>query len=475
MSIGFSTAEAIQRDPFVRAGAIAAWRSPPDFVSVNIGARARVGRPRARGAARRHSRSSRPASPRPATARRSWRRARSPIARCADAGRGRYGGADRRAGARRNRARRRRAAVAWLRPAQPGKVLAAGAAAWPRRSRWAWRTMLELADGLGSALDQLRARRGRCRADRRAGPVTAGRGRVFECCKALPDGPSTSKVSLGGGLVSSPRRAPYSLAASEEGSGAMGTQEHQAVIAGGGIRRGPTPSGPTAMCWVCQEIDRTRSSRSSAARALYLGELSSGARRRDPGVPPGFCIGDDERIPADHGKQAPSRSTILLDRRCHRLNAGDRSARSASSARGDPPDPRRGRHPRRRGSGDHARARPPRRAGRIRRPIECDGRGPADSLIRRSARHVPERRGASRDPAARQPRLGLAVHRASRDLSPAKRLRSPQGLTWRSSCSRWSSRTRPAFSSRQTPSRRTGRSPRSTPVSVSARPWSPVW
>ncbi len=37
MRIGFSTAEAIERDPFARAGAIAAWRSPPDFVSVNIG------------------------------------------------------------------------------------------------------------------------------------------------------------------------------------------------------------------------------------------------------------------------------------------------------------------------------------------------------------------------------------------------------------------------------------------------------
>jgi len=37
LPIGLSTAEAIDRDPFARAAATQAWRTPPDFVSVNVG------------------------------------------------------------------------------------------------------------------------------------------------------------------------------------------------------------------------------------------------------------------------------------------------------------------------------------------------------------------------------------------------------------------------------------------------------
>jgi uncharacterized protein (DUF849 family) len=37
LPIGLSTAEAIDRDPFRRAAAIRDWRTPPDFVSVNVG------------------------------------------------------------------------------------------------------------------------------------------------------------------------------------------------------------------------------------------------------------------------------------------------------------------------------------------------------------------------------------------------------------------------------------------------------
>jgi uncharacterized protein (DUF849 family) len=36
LRLGLSTAEAIDRDPFARAAAVAAWRTPPDFVSVNL-------------------------------------------------------------------------------------------------------------------------------------------------------------------------------------------------------------------------------------------------------------------------------------------------------------------------------------------------------------------------------------------------------------------------------------------------------
>jgi uncharacterized protein (DUF849 family) len=36
LPLGLSTAEAIDRDPFARAAAVASWRTPPDFVSVNL-------------------------------------------------------------------------------------------------------------------------------------------------------------------------------------------------------------------------------------------------------------------------------------------------------------------------------------------------------------------------------------------------------------------------------------------------------
>src|SRR5687767_11330591 len=36
LPVGLSTSETIDRDPFARAAAVAAWRRPPDFVSVNV-------------------------------------------------------------------------------------------------------------------------------------------------------------------------------------------------------------------------------------------------------------------------------------------------------------------------------------------------------------------------------------------------------------------------------------------------------
>lgn len=36
LPVGLSTAESIDRDPFARAAAIKRWRTPPDFVSVNL-------------------------------------------------------------------------------------------------------------------------------------------------------------------------------------------------------------------------------------------------------------------------------------------------------------------------------------------------------------------------------------------------------------------------------------------------------
>jgi uncharacterized protein (DUF849 family) len=37
LPVGLSTAEGIDHDPFARAAAVRAWRTPPDFVSVNLG------------------------------------------------------------------------------------------------------------------------------------------------------------------------------------------------------------------------------------------------------------------------------------------------------------------------------------------------------------------------------------------------------------------------------------------------------
>ena len=139
-------------------------------------------------------------------------------------------------------------------------------------------------------------------------------------------------------------------------------------------------------------------------------------------MPAGFCVTTDafRRIMAD----APS-----IDEAARSAVAPEpgRPGGDPHAQRGDPTDPRRGRRPRRSGGGDHRRARPARRASRLRRPIERDGGGPADGLLRGPAGHVPERRGAGGDPPAHQPVLGLAVHRAGRDLPPAQRLRPPEG------------------------------------------------
>ena len=63
----------------------------------------------------------------------------------------------------------------------------------------------------------------------------------------------------------------------------------------------------------------------------------------------------------------------------------------------------------------------------VRRPIQRDGRGPADRLLCRPAGHLPQCRGSDRDHPARQPVLGLAVHRTSRDLPPGQGHRPPRG------------------------------------------------
>ena len=166
------------------------------------------------------------------------------------------------------------------------------------------------------------------------------------------------------------------------------------------------------------EVDETQVA-VVGGKGAHLGALSriDGIR-----VPAGFCVTTDafRRIVAE----APSIDDRLDQ--LSRLDPDDREAIRALSA-----EIRRTVEeiavPWRSRGGDHRRSRPARRAGRLRRPIQRDGRGPADGLLRRPAGHVPERRRPGRDPRARQPVLGLAVHRAGRDLPPAQRHRPPHG------------------------------------------------
>ena len=167
-----------------------------------------------------------------------------------------------------------------------------------------------------------------------------------------------------------------------------------------------------------RRIDRTQVA-VVGGKGAHLGELS---RIEGISVPAGFCVTTDafRRVMAD----APSIDDRLD--RLSRLNPDDRESirtlsaeiRRTIEAIALPDD---------RGGGDQRRARPARRASRLRRPIQRDGGGPADGILRRPAGHVPEHRGAGGDPPARQPVLGLALHRASRDLPPAERLRPPRG------------------------------------------------
>ena len=166
-----------------------------------------------------------------------------------------------------------------------------------------------------------------------------------------------------------------------------------------------------------QEIDRTRTAL-VGGKGAQLGELSriDGIR-----VPAGFCVTTDafQRIVAE----APS-----IDDRLDRLSRLKAETGSDPRAqRRDPPDDRSGRHPRRSRGGDHPRARPARRARRLRRPIERDGGGLADRLVRGPAGHVSQRHRAGGDPRARQPVLGVALQRAGGDVPAAERPRSPQG------------------------------------------------
>ena len=215
-----------------------------------------------------------------------------------------------------------------------------------------------------------------------------------------------------------------------------------------------------------EEIDKTQVAL-AGGKGANLGELS---RIEGIHVPAGFCVTTDafRRIMTT----APGIDDQLGQ--LSRLDPCDRQAIRTLSA-----EMRRTLEgiaiPDGSGGGDHPLGRPARRASCLRRAVQRDGGGLADGFLRGPAGHVPERRGAGCDPQARQPLLGLAVHRAGRDLPPAERFRPPEGPDGRGRAADGRSRRRPASCSRPTPSPPTGRSSPSRPASASARPWSPAW
>src|SRR3954467_1271434 len=108
-----------------------------------------------------------------------------------------------------------------------------------------------------------------------------------------------------GGLFQAPGCAPYSLAASGEGSNAMGAEEHAAVVG-------------------LHEIDATQGA-VVGGKGAHLGELS---HIDDVRVPPGFCV-------TTHAfRRIMANAPAIDDRldRLARLNPDDREGIRALSA-----------------------------------------------------------------------------------------------------------------------------------------------
>ena len=177
-----------------------------------------------------------------------------------------------------------------------------------------------------------------------------------------------------------------------------------------------------------EEIDRTQVAL-VGGKGAHLGELS---RIEGIRVPAGFCVTTDafRRILAE----APSIDDRLD--RLSRLSPDDREAIRTLSAEireiveGD-------RHPRRSGGGDHRARSPGSATRRLRRPIQRDGGGPADGLLRGPAGHLPERRG----PAAILQHVSRCWASLFTERAVTYRLRNGfdhRGRTWPWSCSRWS-------------------------------------
>src|SRR5215210_3089614 len=91
-----------------------------------------------------------------------------------------------------------------------------------------------------------------------------------------------------GGLFQAPGCAPYSLAASDEGSNGMGAEEHAAAVAGGDPNGVGTFQRDRYVLGL-EEIDQTQMA-VAGGKGAHLGEL---ARIDGIPVPPGFCVTTD--------------------------------------------------------------------------------------------------------------------------------------------------------------------------------------
>ena len=146
------------------------------------------------------------------------------------------------------------------------------------------------------------------------------------------------------------------------------------------------------------------------------------ADRRHPRA--GRLLRDDGRVPADHGGGAVDRRTA----RSAVAPGRGRPGRDPHAQRGDPPDHRSDRPSptiwRRQITralarlGEHA-------AYAVRSSATAEDLPTASFAGQQDT--VPERRGTGGDPPAHQPVLGVALHRAGRDLPPTERLRPPEG------------------------------------------------
>jgi phosphoenolpyruvate synthase/pyruvate phosphate dikinase len=145
----------------------------------------------------------------------------------------------------------------------------------------------------------------------------------FEDCEACLRPPPLPQYRCQGGLFQAPGCASYSLAASDDGGNAMGTEEHAAVVAGGDSK-GIDTLQPDCYVLGLQEIDETRVA-VAGGKGAHLGELS---RIEGIRVPPGFCVTTDafRRIM----REAPSIDDRLD--RLSRLDADDREAIRTLSA-----------------------------------------------------------------------------------------------------------------------------------------------
>ena len=287
--------------------------------------------------------------------------------------------------------------------------------------------------------------------ERPARPAGVGFGEMagLRCQRRCLIRPAITKVHQGGGLAASTTDVLTMHATI--GPPVVGTIDCRDETVPSGFEGNGGRMGSSVLGF--DEIDQAQVS-VVGGKGAHLGELS---RIEGIRVPAGFCVSTDAfgRIMAD----APS-----IDERLHRLShlsPDDRQAIRTLSA-----------EIRRTIEGITV---PEDLGGGVTRSVvrlgeyaacavrPADGRGPADGLLRRPAGHLPERRGSAAILEHIRRCWASLVHGAGRDVPPPEQLHTG-GFPWAWSCSRWSSRMRPALCSRPIPPRPTARSSWSRPA-----------